>query len=51
MYTANHILLRIHEFLAIFKLWKDLALDYGIPLTEHYVSFSEFYLFVEGLCV
>jgi len=50
MYAANCIILCIHEFLILFKLWKGLALDCGVPLTEHQVSFLELYL-VEGLCV
>jgi hypothetical protein len=51
MYATNRILLRVHEFLTVFKLWKGLALDSGVPLTERQVSFSELYLFVEGLWV
>jgi hypothetical protein len=51
MYAANRILLLIHEFLHLFKLWKGLALDSSVPLTERQVSFSELYLLVEGLCV
>jgi len=46
MYAANCILLRTHEFLTLFKLWKGLALDSGVSLTERQVSFSELYLFV-----
>lgn len=51
MHAAKCILLCIHEFLTLFKLWEILALDSSVPLTEHQVSFSELYLFVEGLCV
>ena len=51
MYAANCILLHIHEFLTLFKPWEGLALDSGVPLTDRQVSFSELYLFVEGLCV
>jgi hypothetical protein len=51
MYAANCILLCIHEFLTLFKLWKGLALDSCVPLMKRQVSFSELYLLVEGLYV